>query len=48
MKLFRKLTNTNKKRALTPDIYQNSVEKFGRNQLESLVKKGINIRLAAV
>jgi hypothetical protein len=48
MNLLRKLTNTQKKRMVTPDIYQNSIEKFGRNQLESLVKKGIEIKLAAV
>lgn len=48
MKLLKKLTKTDRKKMTTPDIYQNSIEKFGKYQLESLVKRGIEIKLAVV
>ncbi len=48
MKLIKRLTQKQKKIGTTPDVYQNSIEKFGRNQLTILAKKGIGIRLSAV
>ncbi len=49
MKLLKKIVGKQQKKSgLTPDIYQNSIEKFGRDQLVELAKKGLAIRLGAV
>lgn len=47
MKLLKKLARKkiSKKTGITPDIYQNSIEKFGRSQLTELARKGIGIQL---
>jgi hypothetical protein len=45
MKLLKRLTQKQKKIGTTPDLYQNSIEKFGRDQLTVLSKKGLGIRL---
>lgn len=48
MKLLKRLTKKQKKVGTTPDLYQNSIEKFGRDQLTTLAKKGLGIRLSVV
>lgn len=51
MKLIKKLARLQqqkKKLGTTPDIYQNSIEKFGRGQLAELAKKGLGIQLGRV
>lgn len=49
MKLIKKLVKKQQKKpGITPDLYQNSIEKFGRDQLVELAKKGLAIRLGAV
>ena len=47
MKLLKKLVwiQPPKRLGTTPDIYQNSIEKFGRGQLAELAKKGLGIQL---
>ena len=50
MKFLKRLAQKQqpKKAGTTPDMYQNSIEKFGRNQLAQLAKKGLGIQLGRV
>lgn len=49
MKLIKRLTGKQvKKRKVSRDMYQNSIEQFGRDQLVKLAEKGLAIRLGAV
>jgi hypothetical protein len=51
MKLIGKILKQEKRSkriGKTHDLYQNSVEQFGRDQLTRLAEKGLNITLGAV
>ncbi len=50
MKFIKRLAKRReqKKTRVNTDMYQNSIEQFGRDQLAKLAEKGLAIRLGAV